>query len=251
MPKEKPVWAAHARWKHEEKGGEVTAIIGTFSRDDRAAAKGCAKHLHKKGWVDKHFAPERYSDAHILRLTRKEGHDLEAFEEWAHKHNLLPQLAHKREYDRHTALLAEMQEERLHEYRFEPPTSEQAKELIRHAHWQLMETMPAQTRKDAKKHPPVALIAASTEPRSAFQLAYYLEKKGYIRHADFERLNTEVNHALDHPEEQPEFRLSVTKKLDKFMEKFPETGGAPPPEPQGHAPHAARSQKPKERGLFP
>ncbi|MBY0406246.1 MAG: hypothetical protein K2Q01_01020, partial [Rickettsiales bacterium] len=199
------IYASCARsWRHEEKNGKVTSLIGTFSRDNRTAARGCADHLRRQGWVDKDFEPEKYSDAYVIRLTAKDGHNLEKYEKFLHKYKLLPALAARREKEEHAILLAELDQEQAHGHRFTPVKGAEAKKLIASLHWETVETASP-----TLSGPNGFIVAVIKNHEQAFRAGYYLHKKGYIDKDSFKRLNTEINHSLDIREKKPEFRIAI------------------------------------------
>jgi len=232
MTKKDTVYAEAGTWRHEMTGSQVTAIVGSFPRDAFVAAKGTAKFLRNANIVAKDFDIETYRDGYVLRLTRANGADLKKFERWAHTHDLLPNLKAERDHTEQAAWLQEMEARRLAEHRFTPLRGGEAKALITRLPWQAVDgfaPQKAKGRTDRGVKPVQVLVAAITDPETAFQAGEYLMEKGYITKAEFARLNAEINLALDNHEQNTEFRIAVPDaQVERFSKKFPEAGSIPP-----------------------
>ena len=233
MAEKKSVWAKQARWKHEEKNGEITGFIGSFTRDCGAAALGTLKHLKHKKIVSDDMRLETYSNCYIIHLRSDKGDNLAKFQEWAMKHNLLPQLEAKLIEQEHEALHREYEQERLSSYAYPPLTGAEAKALISALHWQaidmpgIIKSYPLGTKKKDRDttekviSPKGYLVVNINDPKTAFQVAYYLCKKGMIPQKSFDRLNEEINHSVITHETDPDFRIAVSNKhWQKFDKRF-------------------------------
>lgn len=217
----KHVLARHGRWRHESRGDELTAIIGSFDRGDFSAAQGTRTYLQRSG-IAPRLELENGSGGYVLRLTQGNA-DLHRFEAWAGKHGLLPRLRRQREDEE----LAHAHEQLRREHRFTPLDEKEADDLIARLHWQCVEPPPG------SRHAGV-VVASLSHPQRAFQAAHRLMAQGYLPREDFERLNAEINDALDRKERRPEFRIALQGRIPPAVEYSAAIRGAVGGQGSGH-----------------
>lgn len=221
MKKVARVLANQGRWSYEEKDGQITAFIGQFPRDANTAAHGTITYLLRSHIVDSKRQLEHSRDGSIIRISRKGGDNLEAFQRWAVKHELIPGLAQK------IYNPPENPESRTtHSHHYQPLPADASVALINRMEWESIETPPGSTEKQLR-------VTVTTNPETAFQAAYYLTHNGYMTQAAFNRLNADIDHA----EPGEEFRIVATEAPVKnhataasgFSTRFPDAGALDKP----------------------
>lgn len=208
----RPVLARAALWHHEcDASGKLQSVTGVFDLDALGMAEGTAKFLRLSGICpDAHAV--RGSGCYEIRMNETNA-NLGRFERWAHEHSLMPDLARQRLEAERADILRHERHKELSRHRFKKAPAEEARAHLARCHCEIVEGPPAGQGG--------AIVISTSDPETAFHAGQYLSQRKFLDAAYFDRLNQEINLALESGEVQ-EFRLGISPSMNAaFEEAFP------------------------------
>lgn len=209
------VHAQHAIWTYvlDNDTGQVTQYIGRF--EDVVHAAGAAKHLFNARILKKQIPSGedlREGDIYVIRLERKYGDNLRAFEAFARGHGLPKDMKPERQTQPPTY-------ERRH--RVSPMPRPLHRPLAEKIACAMIERLPWQ---EVEVAGVTSVICSTDDPVVAFQVANRMKQDGFINDTAYLRLIQDIA-ACERSGVSNEFRICIDpNKLPAFNHKFPKAG---------------------------
>lgn len=227
MTAEYAILAKKARWTYKSDESGVIGFTGTFAATDAADAQALRKFLKKEDIVTKQFTIDEDGSTPIIRLSAGKGHDIEKFRKWAMKHDLVPALAaDTARLDAKARTHCQSTTPQSPVYHLLP--GDEVRELLARQAWQVSEAGYSSEAPPAPQSRPLVkqngISTTTTNPALAYQIGYYLCKKGLLPKKEFEQLNEQI-HEWREGDAPTTFRIAISAAhRHHFAQEFSHAG---------------------------